>query len=340
MHQSLTICFVCSGFRKKWLLTAFIFLTGSLLPLSYADERETDDEDDAPLVAVDPRQAVVVLADDSQLKLMLADEPIVMQTAHGKLSIPAGDVRRIEFALRLGDQEKQQMERLIEGLGVPDTLARRQAAAELFGLKARAYRALEQAVREAAPEIAKEADALLDKLWEKYPESELVGRDLDIIETPDAKVAGRIATDEIRVATKAFGELKLKLADARSFRSLAVPEPEAAEERVDPKGALPDPGNLKAYEAQVGKSLLFKVTGAPSGTLYGTGTYTTDSLLAAAVVHCGLLKAGETGVVKVTILGQTASFVGSTQNGLSSSGYGGYPGYELAKPKKSRPRKK
>jgi hypothetical protein len=297
-----------------------------------------EDDEDSPLAAIDPRQAVVLLADDSRLRVLLADEPIVMQTAHGKLSVPAGDVRRIEFALRLTEEEKQQVAKWIETLATPDVALRRQAVAELFALKARAYGALEQAVKEGAPDIAKGAEELLDKLWEKYPESELVGRELDVVETPDAKIAGRIVGDSIRVQTKPFGELKLKLADARTFRSLALPEA-VHEERVDPKGALPDPGNLKAYEAQVGKTFLFKVTGAASGTLYGTGTYTTDSRLSAAVVHSGLMKPGETGVVKVVIKGNLPSYVGSTQNGLSSSGYGGYPGFELTRPKKTRPRK-
>ena len=307
-----------------------------LFGLALQGLRAEEEEEDMPLLAVDPRQAVVVLADDSRLKVRLADEPIVMETPHGKLSIPAEDVRRIDFALRVSEQDKEQIQRRIEALGGVDLLARRQAAAELVEMKDRAYAALEAAVREGAPEIAKEADAVLDTMWDKFPEIDFTSRELDMVQTPDAKIAGRIAGNEILVRTTQFGELKLKLADARNLRSLALPEPEV-EEKVDPKGALPDPGNLKAYESQVGKVLLFKVIGAASGTLYGTGTYTTDSRLSAAVVHCGLLKPGETGVVKVTIKGNLPTYVGSTQNGLSSSGYSGYPGFELTKAKKTRP---
>ena len=297
-----------------------------------------EEEEESPLAAIDPRRVVVTMADGSQLKVRLAEEPVVIQTPNGKLSVPAGDVRRIVFALRLTEEEKQQIAQWIETLGVPDPAARRQAAGELFAQQARAWRPLEKAAKEAAPEIAKEAEALLDKLWEVIPESELTGNELDIVETPDAKIAGRIAAMSLRIQTTQFGELKLKLADARTLRSLALPEPEVVE-KVDIKGAQPDPGNLKAVEGQVGQTFLFKVTGAGGGTMYGSNPYTTDSRLSSAVVHCGLLKQGETGVVKVKIMGNLPSFVGATLNGLSSSSYRGYPGYEISKPKKTRPRK-
>lgn len=322
--------------RERPLLHVILLLFAATQPgVIFAAE---EDDEESPLAAIDPRRIVVTMADGSQLKVRLAEEPVVMQTAHGKLSVPAGDVRRITFALRLTEEEKQQIAQWIETLGVPDLNARKQAAAELFAQQARAWQPLEKAAKEGGTDIAKEAEALLDKLWEAIPESELAGNDLDIVETPDARIAGHIASETIGIKTTQFGELKLKLADARTLRSLALPEPEVSE-KVDIKGAQADPGNLKALEGQVGKTYLFKVTGRGGGTMYGSNPYTTDSLLASAVVHCGLLKAGETAVVKVKILGNLPSFIGGTNNGLSSSSYSSYPGYEISKPKKTRPKK-
>lgn len=313
-----------------------IALAAAIHPPAWS--RAADDEEESPLAAIDPRRVVVNLADGSQLNVKLTEEPIVMQTTHGKLSVPAGDVRRIAFALRLTEEEKQQIAQWIDALGSADLNVKRKAAAELFAQQARAGQPLQRAAKEAAPEVAREADSLLDKLWEEVPESELTGNALDIVETPDARIAGRIVAESIGIQTRQFGELKLKLADARSLRSLAMPEPEVVE-KVDVKGAQPDPGNLKGLEGEVGKTFLFKVTGAASGTMYGSNPYTTDSSLSAAVVHSNFLKVGETGVVKVTIKGNLPSFAGSTSNGLTSSSYGGYPGYEISKPKKTRPRK-
>lgn len=318
-------------------LAAFSCLLLSLSPPgSLAQE---DEEPDQPPLFVDPRQAVAHLADDSRLKVTLADEPVVIETAHGKLSIPAADILRIDFALRLSKQQQEQLDHWIADLGSLDPLARRQATAKLLGQRGRAVPALELAAKEGSPEIAKEADAILDRLWSDLPLDELDRGNQDVIITLDARVTGRIVAPQLKVQTEQFGTLDLKLADARTLRSLAYVEPEQ-EEQVDPKGALPDPGNLKGYETQVGKKFIFKVVGAASGTLYGEGTYTTDSVLAAAAVHLGILKAGEEGIVQVTILGQVPSYTGSTRNGLTSSSYSGYPGFELKKAKKTRPPRK
>ena len=60
--------------------------------------------------------------------------------------------------------------------------------------------------------------------------------------------------------------------------------------------------------------------------VWGTDTYTLDSTLALVAVHAGALKAGQSGVVKVTILGPQAAFKGSVKNGVRSNPYGTYPG--------------
>ncbi len=97
--------------------------------------------------------------------------------------------------------------------------------------------------------------------------------------------------------------------------------------------ALGDPGNLTQYGGQIGKSFFFQVTGAAAGSLWGTDVYTTDSTLAAAAVHCGILKPGQSGVVKVTITASPPAFTGSTRHGLTSSNYGQYPAaYKVSKP--------
>ena len=99
-------------------------------------------------------------------------------------------------------------------------------------------------------------------------------------------------------------------------------------EKDDLVQALPDPGSLTAYQQpqHIGKTFVFRVTGAAAGSLWGTEVYTLDSTLAAAAVHYGVLKVGQTGNVRVTIMGPTIGFVGSTRNGLTSANYANYPG--------------
>jgi LCCL domain len=90
--------------------------------------------------------------------------------------------------------------------------------------------------------------------------------------------------------------------------------------------ALADPGQLSGYRAKVGQSFLFKVTGTTTGAVWGTGVYTDDSTLAAAAVHAGVLRDGQTGVVKVTILQGQAAYNGSTQNGVTSGQWANFDG--------------
>jgi HEAT repeat protein len=99
-------------------------------------------------------------------------------------------------------------------------------------------------------------------------------------------------------------------------------------ERFEPdtKAIAPCPPNLLALQGQIGKTFRFKVTGAAAGALWGTDVYTTDSSIAAAAVHAGVLKVGKTGVVKVKIVAPPPQFQGSTRNGVVSAPWGPFTG--------------
>jgi hypothetical protein len=306
-----------------------------LAPLAAAAQLE-EGNDPKTARPIDPRVAEVRFADDSRLKVMLADERIEIETAHGKLSVPAEEVRRIEFAPRLTDEERRQIEAWVEELGSEDSAKRAAAADKLLARPVASYPALVRAARLVESAVAIQAKKLLENLLETDPDVAQRARELDLVETEEAKIAGRIVLPALKIKTTQFGILEMKLADARSLRSLAYAELEP-EEAPEPKNVQPDPGNLKAFESEIGKVYLFKVTGAAGGSLWGTGTYTTDSLLAAAAVHSGILKVGETGIVQVKIIPSPPSFAGSTQNGLVSAPYGPYSGaYEISKPKGKR----
>ena len=85
-------------------------------------------------------------------------------------------------------------------------------------------------------------------------------------------------------------------------------------------------GELTLLRDKLGQVLLMNVTGSEGGTVWGSNPYTDDSALGRAVVHAGVLAPGETGLVKVTILPGQASYVGTERNGVSSLGFGSWPG--------------
>ena len=88
---------------------------------------------------------------------------------------------------------------------------------------------------------------------------------------------------------------------------------------------LPNPGNDQNYNSRIGESFTFSVTGRASGPIWGTNVYTTDSDLASAAVHAGILKNDETGSIKVTIKESPEQFVGSAANGVTSGAWQKFP---------------
>jgi hypothetical protein len=77
--------------------------------------------------------------------------------------------------------------------------------------------------------------------------------------------------------------------------------------------------DLRSLEKKIGQSFFFQTTGSNTGPLWGTDTYTSDSELGTACVHAGVLKVGETGTVKVTMVQPVPVFTGSMRNSISSA---------------------
>ena len=84
----------------------------------------------------------------------------------------------------------------------------------------------------------------------------------------------------------------------------------------------PDPGTLFAYSDAVGTTLQFAVVGCTLGTIWGVGVYTSDSVLAVAAVHAGLLAPGERGIVTVEMIEGPDAYEGTERNGVTSRSYG------------------
>ncbi|CAF0775710.1 unnamed protein product [Adineta steineri] len=84
--------------------------------------------------------------------------------------------------------------------------------------------------------------------------------------------------------------------------------------------------NLLNYRHRVNEVISISVTGLIEGPVFGTNIYTDDSNVGTAAVHAGVLSIGETKLVEVKILPGQSSYKGSTQNGITSSSYGPWPG--------------
>jgi hypothetical protein len=296
-------------------------------PIS-ADPVKPGDKAKKP-AASKPAEVEVRLVDNSTLKGVLLDDKIEIHTRYGKLSVPARDIQSIDFVPRPTPELTQRIDAAIAALAGPNEKQREAAVSELISLREMSYPALTRAGKSSNQELAARARDALERLREALGDDKLSRiHDHDVIQTEGFTIVGRVETPTLRARTNHFGELQLKVADLRGVRSLAL-----ALAEVGLVNAEADPGTLVSFEQQLGKTFHFRVTGAANGSLWGTEVYTTDSNLAAAAVHSGILKLGQTGIVKVTILASPPAFLGSTQNGLTSSGYGAYrAAYKVSKP--------
>jgi hypothetical protein len=265
--------------------------------------------------AVEAGAVEVRFADNSVLKLKLLDAKLTLQTPYGKLQIPVEEVRRIEFATRVTPEVLKQIEGAIGDLGSGDFAKREAATTTLRKLKEKAYPALLEAARQKDPEVVRRAEALLEELRDSVPDDQLTVRKFDVIETGHSKISGTLEGSTFKAHTSQFGDVALRLTEMRSLRSLGVdPEP-------DVRNALADPGNVNAYAQQIGKTFAFRVTGVVNNAVWGTDVYTTDSSLAAAAVHAGVLRPGQTGIVRVKIVPSPPAFQSSSRNGVTSNAY-------------------
>jgi hypothetical protein len=272
----------------------------------------------------------VKLTDDSVVKLTLLESSVEFITPHGKLTIPVSEIRRVELGLRIPDEVAALIKAAAADLGSPQFRKREEAMAILLKQREKSYPTLREVAKSSDAEVSKRAEELIEKLEAIVPKNRLELPEHDVIHTDLSKIAGKILVPSLRARSFTFGDVPLKLSD------VAAMSVNGFKEKEEVVNALPDPGTLGTYQQpqHIGKTYVFRVTGAVgAGTIWGTGTYTLDSPLATAAVHAGVLKPGQTGNVKVTIVGPMAGFVGSTQNGVTSSPYANYPGAYQIHPK-------
>ena len=106
---------------------------------------------------------------------------------------------------------------------------------------------------------------------------------------------------------------------ARGILPKRVADPEQQAGTTDE----PTPETLVQYRGSLGKTLSFNVVGSTtSKPVWGSNPYTADSNLSWAAVHAGVLKPGEAGLVRVTILPGLQSYASSKQNGVVTSAWG------------------
>jgi hypothetical protein len=164
--------------------------------------------------------------DGSMLKVTLREEHIEIATPYGKLSIPATDIRRIDFGFHSDAATAKRIESAIAGLSSGDSKERETAAAALLDLGEHALPALVDASKSKDADIAQRAEAIITKLREKLSADRLEHPTHDVVETAECKITGRISANVFKVTTTQFGDQQVKLSDLTALGSKQL-DPEA-----------------------------------------------------------------------------------------------------------------
>lgn len=270
-------------------------------------------------------------ADESRIRVAVLDSSFELATSFGPLVIPVKDVRSVEMGARLTPEESAAIAKAISQLTDGDRKVRVSGREAAITLAAKALPSVRRAKKgvvdtEILAGLADVEGRLAAAIREK---SETERPDRDTIKTEGSTFVGTLTATHLRVLTGPFGEQKLKIADILAARGLSSP---ATSDDEGDLIALP-PNGLTGFQGQFGKVLRVRVTGVPQGTIWGTGTYTLDSYLPMAAVHAGVLRLGESGVVKIRIVASPNAFGASAQNGVASQNFGQYPfgAYEFLK---------
>src|SRR5262249_56820200 len=133
--------------------------------------------------------ADVTCADGSTVRIALLNETVELETKYGKLTIPAADVLRIEFAFRLPDDVAKKIAAQIKRLGDTSFEEREAASKELRETGLRAYPALEEAAKSGDAEVARRATQLLGEIREKVSADDLTFPKKDRIQTAEFTVS-------------------------------------------------------------------------------------------------------------------------------------------------------
>ncbi len=194
--------------------TAVIAFAAVLVgPLRAADDKPADK------TAVKPADVKAVFHDGTTIHKAVLQDAIEITTKYGKLTIPAADIRRIEFGLHSDNDAAKKIEDLVKALGSEDFAARETASKDLVKLGAVAVAPLEQAAKSPDKEIATRAKTALDTIRASVPADRLHLKEDDVVTTHDCVITGKISGTVLKAQTENFGELQFKMAQLAMIQS-------------------------------------------------------------------------------------------------------------------------
>jgi hypothetical protein len=193
----------------RFLLGASLVLL--VLGISRADEPKKN--------TTRPGEVIALFHDGTKVRMVILQDKLEVTTKYGKLTVPAADVRRVEFGFRVPEETARKLEEAIANLGSPNFPQREAATKELTAMGRLAYPALMKASKNNDLETTKRVEDILKEIRQKVPADQLRSRTDDLIHTTDFVIAGRIDASTLKARSDHFGEVQIKVVDLRSMYS-------------------------------------------------------------------------------------------------------------------------
>jgi hypothetical protein len=191
-----------------------------------AQEKTADAAKSGPPAA----EVVARLHDGTVIRKAVLRDGVVVVTRFGKLTVPAADIRRIEFGFHLPDNVAREVEAAVKQLGSEEYKQREAAGQRLVALGFRAWPALQAASRSPDKEVATRAKAALERVRKEVPLEMLSLPEQDVVHTRDCVLAGRVEGEALKARSESLGELALRLTELRALQSAAVDRADVAVE--------------------------------------------------------------------------------------------------------------
>jgi hypothetical protein len=135
--------------------------------------------------------------------------------------------------------------------------------------------------------------------------------------------SGRLLIDQLQTALDGYIAAGLS-DDAKQVRTQITLLQQAMGLTEDAPRA--DRVSMGNYRDRKGESFEFVIKGSADLPVWGSTVYTDDTPIESAAVHAGVLKSGQTGPVRVTVLGAQNQFIGTKRFGIESMSFGPAPG--------------
>lgn len=167
-------------------------------------------------------ECVIHLHDGSTLRATMLQEKVEITTKYGDLTVPLKDVKKMEVGLHYKDDFKKKIEDNIKLLGSTSFKERELATHNLIKWGKDSYMLVKDKVKDADPEVAKRAEAIVSSVTNKFG-NKIKKTEYDMVFTQDYPIKGTIKTKTLKVKTETLGEVDLHISSIDKIYNVPAP---------------------------------------------------------------------------------------------------------------------